>query len=362
MPDDRSADVRARRRTPSGVPAPAGAGPRASDAGDRVSAPLADGSLRATAPLLEVEDLHVTFAARRRACSAGVERQRSLEPSTASNLRPGRGRDRGARRGVRLRQDYARPRDHGVRPARMPDGSCSRASRSGRDLRAYRRKVQMVYQDPTGSLNPRQTVYDSVAEAPPHPQDPGRRGGAGGRGALPRRAPPAGAVLPAVPARALRRPAAARGDRGRARAGAAGDRRRRAGLQPGRVSVRGEILRLLLHLRQTSRITHPDRDARPRARVDDRRPRRRDVPGPDRRAGADPRRAHRRRGTRTRARCSTSSPKRSGIDAPAAGRRAARPHAASPMDAGSIPGVRRWPMATPLPQASTARAARSIRL
>jgi peptide/nickel transport system ATP-binding protein len=34
----------------------------------------------------------------------------------------------------------------------------------GKNLRAYRRKVQMVYQDPTGALNPRQTVYDSVAE------------------------------------------------------------------------------------------------------------------------------------------------------------------------------------------------------
>ena len=34
----------------------------------------------------------------------------------------------------------------------------------GKHLRAYRRKVQMVYQDPTGALNPRQTIYDSVAE------------------------------------------------------------------------------------------------------------------------------------------------------------------------------------------------------
>jgi peptide/nickel transport system ATP-binding protein len=33
-----------------------------------------------------------------------------------------------------------------------------------RDLRAYRRRVQMVYQDPTGALNPRQTIYESVAE------------------------------------------------------------------------------------------------------------------------------------------------------------------------------------------------------
>ncbi len=31
-------------------------------------------------------------------------------------------------------------------------------------LKAYRRGVQMVFQDPTGSLNPRQTIYEAVAE------------------------------------------------------------------------------------------------------------------------------------------------------------------------------------------------------
>ena len=36
--------------------------------------------------------------------------------------------------------------------------------RSTRALRAFRRKVQMVLQDAAGSLNPRQTVYESVAE------------------------------------------------------------------------------------------------------------------------------------------------------------------------------------------------------
>jgi oligopeptide/dipeptide ABC transporter ATP-binding protein len=35
---------------------------------------------------------------------------------------------------------------------------------SSRALRAYRRRVQLILQDPSGSLNPRQTVYESVAE------------------------------------------------------------------------------------------------------------------------------------------------------------------------------------------------------
>uniref|UniRef100_UPI0009E96893 ABC transporter ATP-binding protein n=1 Tax=Nonomuraea pusilla TaxID=46177 RepID=UPI0009E96893 len=33
-------------------------------------------------------------------------------------------------------------------------------------LKAYRREVQLVLQDPTGSLNPRHTVYEAVAEGP----------------------------------------------------------------------------------------------------------------------------------------------------------------------------------------------------
>jgi peptide/nickel transport system ATP-binding protein len=36
--------------------------------------------------------------------------------------------------------------------------------RSARTLREYRRRVQMVFQDPAGALNPRQTIYEAVAE------------------------------------------------------------------------------------------------------------------------------------------------------------------------------------------------------
>ncbi len=39
-------------------------------------------------------------------------------------------------------------------------------SYSGRALRAFRRQVQLILQDPTGSLNPRHTVYEAVAEGP----------------------------------------------------------------------------------------------------------------------------------------------------------------------------------------------------
>jgi peptide/nickel transport system ATP-binding protein len=42
------------------------------------------------------------------------------------------------------------------------DGVPLSTSRSG--LRAYRRKAQLIFQDPTGSINPRQSIYEIVAE------------------------------------------------------------------------------------------------------------------------------------------------------------------------------------------------------
>ncbi|HAP78012.1 MAG TPA: peptide ABC transporter ATP-binding protein, partial [Acidimicrobiaceae bacterium] len=34
----------------------------------------------------------------------------------------------------------------------------------GRGLRAVRRRAQMIFQDPTGALNPRHSIYEAVAE------------------------------------------------------------------------------------------------------------------------------------------------------------------------------------------------------
>ena len=114
--------------------------------------------------LLEVEDLHVSFSGRRRILA-------SRRKSDASVAR--------AVDGVNLTLD------EGEILALAGESGCGKTTLARsimgfvkpdqgqilfegtpltKNLRAYRRKVQMVYQDPTGALNPRQTIYDSVAE------------------------------------------------------------------------------------------------------------------------------------------------------------------------------------------------------
>ena len=116
----------------------------------------------------------------------------------------------------------------------------------------------MVFQDPTGTLNPRHTVYEIVAEGlriQGSNRSQRRDGGTAGRaGALQRRAAPTREALPAVPARALRRTAPARRDR---RVPGARSEIIVADEPVSNLdaSVRGEILQLLMKLREQFGLT-----------------------------------------------------------------------------------------------------------
>ena len=115
-------------------------------------------------PLLEVRDLHVTFAGRTGLLAGLVGRK--AKPARAIDgvdlaLYPGEVVALAGESGcgkttlARTIMGLERPQSGEV---------LFRGKRIGKRLRALRRKVQMVFQDPTGALNPRQTIYEAVAE------------------------------------------------------------------------------------------------------------------------------------------------------------------------------------------------------
>ena len=115
--------------------------------------------------LLELRDLHVSFQPRQ-GLGAGLLGRK------ASAVRAVDGVDLGVSKGEVLvlagesgcgKTTLARAVLGLVKPTRGEIVYEGKALRP-RDMRAYRRKVQMVFQDPAGALNPRQTVYESVAE------------------------------------------------------------------------------------------------------------------------------------------------------------------------------------------------------
>jgi peptide/nickel transport system ATP-binding protein len=128
--------------TPASTPAPAGG----------TAGPAAQGS-----PLLALENLHVVLgghgAPSARAVD-GVDLEVRRGEIVALAGESGCGKTTLARTVLGLQ----RPTSGRV----LVDGVELGTSRA--ELRAWRRRVQLVPQDPTGSLNPRRTVYEAVAE------------------------------------------------------------------------------------------------------------------------------------------------------------------------------------------------------
>lgn len=113
--------------------------------------------------VLAVEDLHVTFAGRQGFLSGlmgrGGSEARAVDGVTMSLARgeivalageSGCGKTTLARTIMGLE--------------RPDSGTVTFEGSPVKGERAFRKKVQMVFQDPTGSLNPRQTIYEIVAE------------------------------------------------------------------------------------------------------------------------------------------------------------------------------------------------------
>ncbi|WP_406632236.1 nickel ABC transporter ATP-binding protein NikE [Amycolatopsis sp. WGS_07] len=111
------------------------------------------------APLLAAEDLYVTFRDRkgkRIHAVNGVNLEVRRDEIVALVGQSGSGKTTLARTLLGLQK----PDSGTVRYAGKP------VPRGGAGLRAYRREVQLVLQDPTSALNPAHTVYEAVAEGP----------------------------------------------------------------------------------------------------------------------------------------------------------------------------------------------------
>ncbi|GAA2517236.1 ABC transporter ATP-binding protein [Streptomyces gobitricini] len=109
-------------------------------------------------PLLTASDLHITFPGRRGGPAARAVDGVHLDIGTGEIVALVGESGCGKTTLARALMGLVRPTSGSVGFAGSP------LSYASRDLKAYRRRVQLVLQDPSGSLNPRHTVYDAVAE------------------------------------------------------------------------------------------------------------------------------------------------------------------------------------------------------
>ena len=161
------------------------------------------------------------------------------------------------------------------------------ASIPRRQLKPLRREMQIVFQDPYSSLNPRKTVGAIIAEpfaihdlGEGQGRTPARRAGADGT-----RRPQPRALQP-LSAPVLGRPAPAHRRRTRPRPAAEADHRGRARLGPGRLDPGADPQPAPRAAAGPRHHADPDR-ARPVGCAAHVRPHRRHVPGEDRRAGPE---------------------------------------------------------------------------
>ncbi|WP_213452436.1 ABC transporter ATP-binding protein [Rhizomonospora bruguierae] len=110
--------------------------------------------------VLAAVDLHVGFGGRRRRGAPPIRAVDGVDLSVAKGEIVALAGESGCGKTTLARAllGLERPWRGEVRHQGVPLGYSSRA------LKAYRRRVQLVLQDPTGALNPRHTVYEAVAE------------------------------------------------------------------------------------------------------------------------------------------------------------------------------------------------------